>query len=106
MDLWHFGRNPFDMPVHNLYIPVKTTLMMKPKFVKGEDELGWRLIDRHDKTKTTPRIDPIAPLNPLKGVPLSPNLYKEKIDTIVKDTHEYTPTFFKRRGISKVKPVI
>lgn len=31
MDLWHFGKNWFDVPTHNLYIPVKTTLMMKPK---------------------------------------------------------------------------
>ena len=80
IDLWHFGRNTFEMPVHNLFIPTKTTLMMKPKFVQSEDELGWRLIDRNDKHKTTPRINPTGPLNPLKGAALSPNFYKERRD--------------------------
>lgn len=37
MDLWTFGRKIFDMPVHNVYIPVKTTLMPKPKFNDSDD---------------------------------------------------------------------
>ena len=77
MDLWHFGKHYFEWPTHNLYIPVQTTLMMKPKFISSEDELGWRLIDRNDKKTTTPRIHPTQPLNPLKGVRLSPNKFKE-----------------------------
>lgn len=79
MDLWHFGKSWFDLPTHNLFIPTPTTLMMKPKFNQAEDEFGWRLIDRHDKKTTIPRINPTGPLNPLKGVKLQPNLHNEII---------------------------
>lgn len=72
MDLWSYGRNIFEVPTHNVYIPVKTTLMSKPKFIETEDELGVRLINRNDKSTTTPRINPLAPLSPLKGIKLSP----------------------------------
>jgi hypothetical protein len=72
MDLWSYGRNLFEVPTHNVYIPVKTTLMSRPKFIETEDELGVRLINRNDKSTTTARINPLAPLNPLKGIKLSP----------------------------------
>lgn len=73
MDLWAYGRRVFDIPVHNTYIPVKTTLMPKPKLSSTTDELGIRYIDKNDKKTTTPRINPVAPLNPLKGVKISPH---------------------------------
>jgi len=50
--------------------------MTKPKLVEAEDEHGWRLINPHDKKTTIPRINPAGPLNPLKGVPLEPNMYR------------------------------
>lgn len=110
MDLWHFGKNWFELPTHNLYIPVKTTLMMKPKLTQGEDEFGWRLIDRHDKKTTTPRIHPTQPLNPLKGVSLAPNMHKEqkavKISPVYeKGKYDVTPTqFAKNRRLSNIHP--
>lgn len=85
MDLWAHGRKLFDMPVHNIYIPVKTTLMPKPKFDETEDEMGIRLIDRNDKKTTTPRINPVAPLNPLKGVRMSPSRGRRDVSTIKSD---------------------
>lgn len=75
MDLWSYGHNTADIPLHNLFIPTKTTLMTKPKLVEAEDELGWRLVDRKDKKTTMPRIHPTMPLSPLKGVPLQPNTF-------------------------------
>ena len=74
MDLWSYGRNIFEVPTHNVYIPVKTTLMSRPKFIETEDELGVRLINRNDKSTTTPRINPLAPLSPLKGIKLTPRV--------------------------------
>ena len=70
MDLWAYGRRVFEIPVHNSYIPVKTTLMPRPKLSSTTDELGTRYIDKDDKKTTTPRINPVGPLNPLKGVRL------------------------------------
>lgn len=101
MDFWTFGRNHWDIPTHNLFIPTKTTLMTKPKFVTAEDELGVRLIDRDDKKTTTPKIDPVAPLNPLKGIRMAPNKFTVKAyETEVK----YKFTFHKYRRLSEEKP--
>ena len=45
MDLWAIGRKPFKYPTHNIYIPVRNTIMKKPN-MKDEDilddELGYR----------------------------------------------------------------
>lgn len=84
MDLWSYGRNLFEIPTHNVYIPVKTTLMSRPKFIETEDELGVRLINRNDKSTTTPRINPLAPLNPLKGIKMSPRARNKSNDQIEK----------------------
>ena len=100
MDLWSYGRNFWDIPTHNLYIPTKTTLMQKPKFIEAEDELGWRLIDRNDKKTTTPRIDPTAPLNPLKGIKLMPNNFT--VNAYEKKYVMHKP-FFKLRRLSEMK---
>jgi len=101
MDLWSYGPNFWDLPTHNLFIPTKTTLMMKPKFIEAEDELGWRLIDRNDKKTTTPKIDPTAPLNPLKGIKLMPNNLMR--DAFEKKYVMHKP-FFKLRRLSEMKP--
>lgn len=59
--------------------------MPKPKFNDSDDQLGIRLIDRNDKKTTTPRIDPIAPLNPLKGIKISPNRGRFDPETLDRD---------------------
>ena len=100
MDIWNFGRNFNDIPNSNLFIPTKTTLMTKPKFIEAEDELGFRLIDKDDKKTTTPRIDPTKPLNPLKGVKLMPNTHT--IELYKKEYVMHKP-FYKLRRLSEFR---
>lgn len=104
MDLWSYGRNFKEMPVHNAYIPVKTTLMAKPKFDDTDDEFGIRLIDRHDKTTTTPRINPLAPLSPLKGIRMSPSKGVPRNVKLEEEDAERIPKDFRKwRRISHVR---
>lgn len=98
MDLWTIGRNFNDIPNSNLFIPTKTTLMTKPKFIEAEDEMGFRLINRDDKKTTTPRIDPTLPLNPLKGVKLMPNKHTVEL---YKEEWKLRKPYFKLRRLSE-----
>ena len=102
MDFWTVGRDFMEIPTHNLFIPTKTTLMTKPKFVEAENELGVRLIDRDDKKTTTPKIDPIAPLNPLKGIRLQPNTFT--VNAYEKYASKPNKPFHKLRRLSEMKP--
>ena len=55
LDMWHFGRNRWSLPLHNIYIPVKHTIMPKPSMNEHDD-----IAFRYGKTKDGLAINPIA----------------------------------------------
>ena len=55
MDFWRVGRHMFHMPIHNVYIPVKNTIMKKPNLLNQDlesDELGYRYHNYDDNVMT------------------------------------------------------
>jgi len=41
--MWHYGKGKWNIPVHNTYIPVKHTIMPKPKLLESyNDDIGFR----------------------------------------------------------------
>ena len=71
-DLTSYGRDPFRIPLHNSYVPVRHTIMPKPDLSNKGEELGYVFGNRKDKTKTIERVDPLAQLSPLKGTKMNP----------------------------------
>jgi len=69
LDVWTLGRNIYDMPLANTYIPVKNTIMPKPNLQDSIDELGyrWGNVDGDRVLDKGSRIDYTSQLNPLKG---------------------------------------
>ena len=72
MDWGGLGRDPWHLPLHNSYVPVRHTLMPRPDLSLKDDEMGYRYRNYADKTKTQEPIDPVAQLSPLKGTKMSP----------------------------------
>lgn len=72
MDLWSYGRDPFDTPVHNSYVPVRHTIMPKPDLSNKNEELGYRYNNFADKSTTRDPINPIGRLSPLQGTKMNP----------------------------------
>lgn len=69
MDVWTLGRNIYEIPLANTYIPVKHTIMPKPDLNDTIDELGyrWSNPDGDRVLDKASRIDYTTQLNPLKG---------------------------------------
>jgi hypothetical protein len=55
IDMWGYGRNMYDFPVHNSYVPVRHTIMPKPNLTDN-DELGFRF----NLTGESLGINPVA----------------------------------------------
>ena len=72
MDLWSYGRDPFDTPIHNSYVPVRHTIMPKPDLSNKNEELGYRYNNFADKSTTRDPINPIGRLSPLQGTKMNP----------------------------------
>ena len=60
MEWWGYGRDPFHVPLHNSYVPVRHTLMPKPDLSNKDEELGYRYHTSTDKTEARDPIDPLA----------------------------------------------
>lgn len=62
MDFWQVGRNLFHLPTHNVYIPVRNTIMKKPNMRDEDildDELGYMYNNYDAKDKTRMRFGPM-----------------------------------------------
>ena len=75
LDMWHPGRNMYDMPTVNSYIPVRHTLMRKPKLDSDENEMEFMFnrpedLGRQPKT----RVNPVAQINPMGRYALAPGV--------------------------------
>ena len=57
VNMWYYGRNRTSLQMHNIYIPVRHTIMPKPDLLIGSDELGFRYNDMSDKSKEPTRIN-------------------------------------------------
>jgi len=70
----NLGRNIWDVPVHNTYVPVRHTIMPKPDLQDTRrDDLLYRFNDvDNDRQTTEQRVNPIGQLNPLKGYRMGP----------------------------------
>lgn len=69
VDMWHYGKGKWNIPVHNTYIPVKHTIMPKPKLLESyNDDIGFRFGQTFDKLA----INPVQQINPLKGFRMGP----------------------------------
>ncbi len=55
LDMWHYGNNMYKIPEHNIYIPVKHTIMKKP-ILNDQDDIGFR----YGATSDGLAIDPVA----------------------------------------------
>jgi hypothetical protein len=55
IDMWAYGRNMYDFPLHNSYVPVRHTIMPKPNLTDNDD-IGFRF----NLTGESLRIDPVA----------------------------------------------
>ena len=61
MDTWTHGRNLFEIPNYNVYVPTKVNLIPRPKFeTDSSKEKGYRY--------NLNRMSPYMYLNPLKCI--------------------------------------
>jgi len=70
MDFWNVGNSMFHVPLQNVYIPVRNTIMKKPNLFDEDhehDEMGYMFNNYDDKTKTRERISPMEQLSPLRS---------------------------------------
>ena len=72
-DYWNYGRSITAMPDHNIYIPVKNTIMPKPSFF-GFDKQDQEGTDFTHRTKDvhTPSAAHLPPSS-MKPSPISPS---------------------------------
>jgi hypothetical protein len=97
VDMWHYGHSFFGrIPLHNIYIPVKHTIMPKPNLVdKQYDDLQFRYgRDTYDGLK----IDPTSEYNPLQTYKMTGLNQKRRI---LGDQHG--KQFYKYRRLSHLK---
>ena len=69
LDMIHHGKNMWNFPLHNCYIPVRHTILKKPSMVDGySDDLGYHY-GKTGQNATYDGLDlhPFKPNNPLKG---------------------------------------
>lgn len=112
MDFWEVGRDLFHLPTHNVYIPVRNTIMKKP-FMNDEDiiddELGYMYNNYAAKDLTRQRFSPMDQLSPLRsnrmgpGKPRNIDSYKRKHDIAATGIIGQKKRFFKFRRLSNVK---
>lgn len=69
VNFWSYGRDIARAPLHGSYIPVRHTIMPKPRMDPTNDELDYRF-NLH-------KLGPTEQLNPLKSYKMSPQ-FKEK----------------------------
>ena len=109
MDLWSVGRNLFHYPVHNLYIPVRNTIMKKPNLNDEDvmdDELGYMYNNYDAKDKTRQRFGPNDQLSPLRANRMGPgrprviDSYHRKKDVAAEN---FKRSYFKFRRLSHLK---
>ena len=55
IDMWGYGRNMYDYPVQNSYVPVRHTIMPKPNLTDNDD-IGFRF----NLSGESLRINPVA----------------------------------------------
>ena len=60
VDVWSLGRDKWEVPLHNIYVPVRHTIMPRPSMNDTKaDELAYRYSKPDDDrpANPTPRID-------------------------------------------------
>jgi hypothetical protein len=101
MDVWNLGRNMWDVPVHNTYVPVRHTIMPKPDLQDTKrDDLAFRFNERdNDRQQTEQRVNPVGQLNPLKGYRMGPAASPR----FIADHRPENKKWSKWRRLSKIK---
>ena len=97
MDWWSIGRDPYHIPLHNSYVPVRHTLMPKPDLSNKKDELGYRHNNFAVKSRTRHPIDPLGQLSPLQGTKMNP-----RPPNLAPHWAEWSHKFPKWRRLSRV----
>ena len=82
----------YKIPEHNIYIPVKHTIMKKP-ILNDQDDIGFR----YGATSNGLAIDPVAQINPLKSFKMGPEMAVRR-----QPTEPMGVKFNKFRRLSKV----
>lgn len=70
LDMVHHGKNRWDFPLHNTYIPVRHTILKKPSMVDGlSDDLGYHYgkVGQNNSTYDGLDLHPFKPNQPLKA---------------------------------------
>lgn len=100
INMLEFGRNMYDMPTHNSYVPVRHTIMPKPTLVDSaqELELPYRFNDAPSGARERVRIDLTKQLDSLKPYKTSP-----APGTALRHHKEYQAKWTKYRRLSHVK---
>ena len=111
MDFWEVGRDLFHLPTHNVYIPVRNTIMKKPLMGDEDiidDELGYMYNNYDSKDKTRQRFSPMDQLSPLRSNRMGPgrprviDSYHRRNDN-ARGVTSVKPRYFKFRRLSNVK---
>ena len=97
INMWIYGRNMYDYPTTNSYVPVRHTILPKPNLSTVSEDI-YRFNDVPNGVRDPIRIDQIKQLNPLKPYKTTPG-----VGTRLSHHIESHPKWIKNRHLSRTK---